>query len=47
MEEQHINRLVEATKNSLEEMSIEQLKTLEKQVKQEISRRTIAIVDKE
>ena len=47
MEEQHIDRLVEATKNSLEEMSIEQLKTLEKQVKQEISRRTIAIVDKE
>ena len=47
MEEQHVNRLVQATKNSLEEMSIEQLKELEKQVKQEISRRTITIVDKE
>ena len=34
-------------KNLLKELTVEQLKTLEKQVKQEISRRTIAIVDKE
>ena len=34
-------------KNLLKELTVEQLKTLENQVKQEISRRTIAIVDKE
>tara|TARA_E500000318_G_scaffold3701_1_gene4048 strand:- start:177 stop:287 length:111 start_codon:yes stop_codon:yes gene_type:complete len=34
-------------KNLLKELTVEQLKTLITQVKQEISRRTIAIVDKE
>ena len=39
MEEEHINRLVQATKNSLEYMSKEQLKEIEKLIKKELEER--------
>ena len=39
MEEEHINRLVQATKNSLEYMSEEQLKEIEKLIKKELEER--------
>ena len=47
MEEQHVNRLVQATKNSLDEMSVEQLKEIEKHIIKELQRRTIRVPEKD
>ena len=47
MEEQHVNRLVQATKNSLDEMSVEQLKEIEKHIIKELGRRTIRVPEKD
>tara|TARA_R100000654_G_scaffold9973_1_gene22446 strand:- start:108 stop:251 length:144 start_codon:yes stop_codon:yes gene_type:complete len=47
MEEQHLNTLVRATKNSLDEMSVEQLKEIEKEIKKELERRTIRVPEKD
>jgi hypothetical protein len=47
MEEQHVKRLVQATKNSLDEMSVEQLKEIESHIIKELGRRTIKVPEKE
>ena len=47
MEEQHVNRLVQATKNSLDEMSVEQLKEIKKHIIKELERRTIRVPEKD
>ena len=46
MEEQHVNRLVQAPKNSLDEMSVEKLKEIEKHIVKELGRRTIRVPEK-